>query len=100
MKVKINSVHFKTDKALDEFIETKIGKLFSLHEGIHNSDVTLRLDKDDNHENKVVEIRLDLAGGEVFAKKQCKSFEEATDLAIDALKKQLIKHKDKIKNQI
>lgn len=99
MKVKINSVHFKTDRSLDEFIETKLSKLNGLHDGIHNSDVILRLDKDDNHENKVVEIRLDLAGGEVFAKKQCKTFEEATDLAIDALKKQLIKHKEKTKTK-
>jgi putative sigma-54 modulation protein len=100
MKVKINSVHFKTDKSLDDFIESKLNKLFTLHESIHNSDVTLRVDKDDSHENKVVEIRLDLPGGEIFAKKQCKTFEEATDMTIDALKKQLIKHKEKTKSKV
>lgn len=97
MKVKINSVHFKTDKSLDDFIQSKVEKLFTLFEGIHGADVILRLDKDENHENKVVEIKLDTPGVEVFAKKQCKTFEEATDLTIDALKKQLLKHKDRIK---
>ncbi|MGY0040426.1 HPF/RaiA family ribosome-associated protein [Pedobacter sp. NJ-S-72] len=34
-------------------------------------------------------------GGILFAKEQCKSFEEATDLSIESLKKQITKHKEK-----
>ena len=34
-------------------------------------------------------------GKELFAKKQCKSFEEAADTAVDALRRQLKKYKDK-----
>jgi putative sigma-54 modulation protein len=34
-------------------------------------------------------------GNDLFAKKQSKSFEEATDIAVDALRKQLTKHKEK-----
>jgi len=33
----------------------------------------------------------------LFSKKQSKTFEEALDNATDALKKQLIKHKEKVK---
>jgi putative sigma-54 modulation protein len=36
-----------------------------------------------------------LPGNTIFAKEQCKTFEEATDLAIESLRKQIAKHKTK-----
>ncbi len=36
----------------------------------------------------------------MFAKEQCKSFEEATDLAIESLRKQITKHKDKTRTKL
>ena len=53
----------------------------------------LRLDKGDSHENKVAEIKLLVPGNDLFAKRQCKTFEEATDLAVEALRRQLKKQK-------
>ncbi len=97
MKVNINSVKFKTDKKLDEFIQDKISKLSSMHDGIIGSDVTLRLDSNEKTQHKIAEIRLAIKGNDLFAKKETKSFEESVDSAIDALKKQLVKHKEKIK---
>jgi len=99
MKVKISSLHFKTDQKLDDFIENKVGKLFNFHDQITGSEVILKLDKDSSKENKVAEIKLDVPGADIYAKKQSKSFEEATDLAVDALKKQLIKHKERLKQK-
>ncbi|MBU1014587.1 MAG: ribosome-associated translation inhibitor RaiA [Bacteroidetes bacterium] len=98
MKVSINSVHFKTDKKLDLFITEKLNKLATIHTDLIGSDVMLKLANTDNPDNKIIEIRLLIKGNDIFAKKQSKSFEEATDLAIDALKKQLKKHKEKLKN--
>ncbi|MFN8134568.1 MAG: ribosome-associated translation inhibitor RaiA [Bacteroidales bacterium] len=95
MKVNINSVHFKTDKKLDSFITEKVEKLSDLYDGIIGSEVTLRVNNNEDHENKIAEIRLLVPGNDLFAKKQCKSFEEATDIAVDALRKQLTKHKEK-----
>ena len=97
MKVNISSLHFKTDQKLDDFIENKVKKLKQFHNEIVSGDVVLKLDKDINQENKVTEIRLDVPGADIYAKKQSKSFEEATDLAVEALKKQLIRHKEKLK---
>ncbi len=99
MNITINSVKFKTDRKLEDFIESKVGKLNNLYEGIHSSEIILRLDKDEQKENKITEIKLNIKGGELFAKKRSKSFEEGTDLAVDALKKQLIKHKDKLRSR-
>lgn len=97
MNININSVHFKTDVKLDNFIEKKLQKLSGMHEGVMGSDVTLRVDNSETRENKVAEIKLMLRGEELFAKKQSKTFEEATDMAVDALKKQIEKHKERFK---
>jgi putative sigma-54 modulation protein len=95
MKVNINSVHFKTDKKLDSFITEKVEKLSDLYDGIIGSEVTLRVNNGEDPDNKIAEIRLLVPGNDLFAKKQSKSFEEATDIAVDALRKQLSKHKEK-----
>jgi putative sigma-54 modulation protein len=97
MKVNIQSVHFDADQKLIDFIETKIEKLTSQYDKIIETDVTLRLDKATNNENKIAEIRLHVPGNDLYAKRQCKSFEEATDQSVDALKNQIIKHKEKQK---
>lgn len=95
MNIQIHSLRFDADKKLIDFVHQKLGKLTQFDEGIVNAEVTLRLDKDQERENKISEIRLDLSGGPLFAKKQSKTFEEATDEAIDALKKQITRHKQK-----
>ena len=95
MKVKIQSVHFDADQKLESFIHTKLDKLISKNQNIVQAEVTLKLDKAQSMENKVTEIKLEVPGNNLFAKKQSKSFEEATDVAIDALNKQLKKYKEK-----
>ena len=97
MKINISSVHFKADQKLEDFIQERIEKLSGIYDGIIGSEVTLKLDKSNNTDNKVTEIKLFIRGNDLFAKKQCKSFEEATDSAVEALRKQLTKHKEKIK---
>ena len=96
MKTNIQSVHFDADKKLLEFIQGRIDKLTHYYDGILRSDITLRLDKSDGVENKIAEIKLHIPGNDLFAKKQCKSFEEAVDTSIDALKTQVKKHKEKV----
>lgn len=97
MNIKINSVHFKADGKLETFIKDRLQKMLSFYEGIINSEVILKLVNTESRDNKMVEIRLVIRGYDLFAKKQARSFEEATDQATEALKKQLIKHKEKIR---
>lgn len=96
MATKVHSIHFDADAKLLDFIEVKVGKLDQFFDNIIGSEVYLKVDNDDSKENKVAEIKVMIPGKELFAKKQCKSFEEATDLAVDALKRQIKKHKGKI----
>lgn len=95
MNVKINAVKFRADQKLENFIHEKISKVTSLNNQILNAEVHLKLEKDDERENKVVDIRLDVPGHNIFATKQAKSFEEATVLTIDAIHQQLDKLKTK-----
>ncbi len=95
MNIQIHSVRFDADKKLIDFVNQKLGKLTQYGEDIVNAEVYLRLDKDQTRENKISEIKLNISGGPLFARKQSKTFEEATDEAINALKKQITKHKQK-----
>ena len=97
MNVKINSVHFKADKKLESFITERLQKMPSLYEGIIGSEVMLKLENSESRDNKIAEIRLIIKGYDLFAKKQSTTFEEATDKAIEALRKQLVRHKEKIR---
>ena len=97
MKVNINAVHFKADTKLENFIERKVGKLSGMFEGVIGSEVTLKVEQSETKDNKIAEIRLLIKGYDLFAKKQSNTFEEATDIAIDALKKQLEKYKKRLK---
>lgn len=95
MRVKIQSIHFDADIKLLNFVEGKVDKLNTFSNTIIDSEVFLRLEKSSSAENKVAEIKLLIPGNELFAKRQCKTFEEATDQAVEALRSQLKKQKEK-----
>ena len=95
MDFNVNTVHFTADEKLVNYIHDKVKKLELIYDNIIASEIYLRIDKNESHENKVAEVKLLLPGSELFAKKQCNSFEEAADSAVQALKKQVDKHKSK-----
>ncbi len=100
MEIKINSVHFTADQRLVDFVNKKVGKLDTFFDGIINAEVTLKVLKPEAAKNKVSELKISIpANGYLFAKKEADTFEEATDLAIDAVRKQIDKYKEKIKNK-
>lgn len=98
MKVNISSLHFKSDVKLEDFIREKTSKLSGHFDGVIGCDVTLKLDTAQNNENKIVEMRVLIPGNDLFSKKQARTFEEATDQTVDALRRQLQRYKEKLKN--
>jgi putative sigma-54 modulation protein len=98
MNIKIHSIHFDADSKLLNFIEHKVKKLPQYFVGIIGAEVFLRLEKVQDMENKIVEIKLFIPGNDIFAKKQSKTFEESTDDCIEALRRQLKKHKEKLRS--
>lgn len=100
MEIKINSVHFNADQKLMDFVNKKVSKLDTFFDGIINAEVILKVLKPETANNKVSELRISIpANGYLFAKKQADTFEEATDLAIEAVRKQLDKYKEKLKSK-
>lgn len=95
MEIKIHSIHFDADRKLLDYINDKVTKLTLFFDNIITCEVFLKLDKSSDKENKITEIKILIPGKELFAKKQCKSFEEATDLVAEALRKQVVKHKER-----
>ena len=96
MEVKIKSIHFDATEKLEEFINKKAQKLARRNEAVTAFDVTLKVVKPETAMNKEAAIKLIVPGGDdLFASKTADSFEEAVDLAIDALDHQLVKLKDK-----
>jgi putative sigma-54 modulation protein len=96
MQIKIQSIHFDADKSLLEFIQKKIDKLGHYYDGIMGGEVFLRLDKADDTQNKIAEIKIQTRTGDLFAKRQCKSFEEAVIESTEALSEQVKRHKEKL----
>ncbi len=94
MKLQMHSIHFDADIKLLNFIQKKTDKLHTFYDRIIDGEVIMRLEKNDI-DNKVVEIKVNLPGSQLFAKEQSKSFEAATDMAVEALRRQLKKFKDK-----
>ena len=78
-----------------DFIQKKADKLDTFYDQIISGEVYLRLENVEDEANKITEIKLTLPGSQVFCKEKCKTFEEGTDLAIECLRKQIEKHKQK-----
>lgn len=100
MKVNVHAVNFNVDRKLIDFINERLGKLEKFYDKVVASDVFLKLDNTSEKENKIVEVKIHVPGDDFMVKKQCKSFEEAVELASESLERLLVKRKEKIRTHI
>ncbi len=92
MEVKIKAIHFDATAKLEEFINKKAQKLARRNEEVTEFNVTLEVVKPKTSMNKEAAIKLIIPNREdLFASKVADTFEEAIDLCIDALERQLEK---------
>ena len=96
MRVQTQSIHFDADKKLIEFIEKRTEKLSKFYSKIISVDVVLKLEKTGKIQDKVADIKISIPGAILVAKDSSKVFEESIDNAVDSLKRQLLKHKEKM----
>lgn len=95
MEVKIQSIHFDASEQLQSFIQKKVVKLEKYYDDIKKVEVSLRVVKPETAENKEAGVKVIVPSGDLYASKICNTFEEAVDLSVEALEKQLVKHKEK-----
>ncbi|MEN9336991.1 MAG: hypothetical protein RLZZ500_1978 [Bacteroidota bacterium] len=100
MKVNVNAVNFSVDRKLIDFIQVRLDKLEKFYDKIVASDVFLKVDNTSEKENKQVEVKIHVPGDDFVVKKQCKTFEEAVELAAESLERLLVKRKEKIRSHI
>ena len=93
MKLQIQSIHFTINNDLNNLIKRKIFKIFNIDKNILNTEIFLKLDKPSSYNNKIFEIKIQSSKSSYFAKKKSNTFEESLDLALHALRKQIVKNK-------
>ena len=97
MKVHTHSVHFSADAKLISFIEKKLNKLDQFFDRIVSANVTLKLENSGQVKDKVVDIRINIPGTVLYVKETNKTFEASIDSAISSLKRQVLKHKERLR---
>ncbi len=98
MEIKIQSIHFDATEKLQAFIEKKVAKLEKTYEDIQKVEVQLKVVKPAAALNKEVQLSVIVPGTTLFVEKVCDTFEESIDQTVDAMKVQLTKFKEKIRN--
>lgn len=93
MQMQIHSIHFDADARLLEFVEHKIDKLNTFHDQIISCEVFLRVEKSDDRDNKVSEVKIHVPGADFFAKRKAASFEAGIDEVVEAIRRQIRKQK-------
>ena len=99
MEVRIQSIHFDASEQLQAFIQKKASKLEKYYDDIKKVEVSLKVVKPETSANKEAGVKVLVPNGECFASKICDTFEESIDLCVEALEKQLVKYKEKIRNK-
>lgn len=95
MKIQMQSIRFDADRKLLDYIQKRIDKLDRIYERITDGEVIMRLEKNDQHMNKIIEFKINIPGEQLFVKEKSRTFEAATDKAVEALKRKLKKYKNK-----
>ena len=57
--------------------------------------MSLKVVKPETAENKEAGVKVIVPNGDFYASKICDTFEEAIDLSVEAVEKQLVKYKEK-----
>lgn len=99
MEVRIQSIHFDASEQLQSFIQKKTAKLEKYYDDIKKVEVSLKVVKPETAENKEAGVKVLVPNGELYASKICDTFEEAIDVCVEALEKQLVKYKEKQRNK-
>ena len=98
MEVRIQAIHFDASEKLQDFIQ-KTAKLEKYCDDINKVEVSLKVVKPETAMNKEAGIKVLAMNGEFFAEKVSDTFEEAIDVCVDALSKQLTKTKEKLRGK-
>ena len=96
MKINTTSIHFDADQKLLDYIQRKTSKLDQFYDRIIDAHIYLKLENSGQVRDKIVEIKLMVPGDVLMATEVSKTFEASTDAAVDNMKRQLNRYKDRL----
>jgi putative sigma-54 modulation protein len=100
MKVFTQSVNFNADSDLIKLAEKKVESLVRFHDKIVDAEVFLKVQNTSDKENKITEVKINIPGNELIVKRETRTFEEGLSLAVDSLKRQLKRSKEKHRDSL
>jgi putative sigma-54 modulation protein len=81
---------------LETIIQSKLEKLTAIYERIDHADIYLKTGDQTMPNAKILEARLSVPKGDLFARAQDDTYEKALAKVVEKLKRQLKKHKAKL----
>lgn len=97
MEIKIKTIHFEAGEKLQDYIQKRVSKIEKFSSDIRKVEVSLKVTKPETSMNKNATLSIVLPGDELFAEKIGDTFEEAVDLCVETLTRQLEKYKEKVR---
>ncbi len=94
MQINISGHHVELTPAIKNYVNTKLDRLERHHDRITSTNVILSVDK----LRQKAEASVHVSGKDFFADCESEDLYAAIDLLADKLDRQLIKHKEKMRN--
>ena len=99
MKINTTAIHFDADQKLIDYIEKKTTKLEQFFDRIIDAQVYLKLENSGQVRDKIVEMKLMVPGDTLMATEVSKTFEASLDAAVDNMKRQLNRYKERLQSK-
>ncbi|MBQ0062746.1 MAG: ribosome-associated translation inhibitor RaiA [Prevotella sp.] len=97
MELQIKAINFEATEKLQAFVEKKAAKLEKQCDEVQKVEVQLKVVKPQTAVNKTVTLEVKVPGKSFFTEKTTDTFEQGVDDCIDAMKIQLVKYKEKLR---
>jgi len=94
MKIDIHAKNVSINDSLKSLIINKVNKLETFHSHIISTDVYLRNEGESSASNEI-QIKMNVKNQTLISKESGESFEKVLDNAVDSMKRQLQKTKEK-----
>lgn len=94
MQINISGHHIDVTEAMNSYVNTKLEKLSRHHDRITSTNVILSVEK----LQQKAEATIHVSGKDLFAEAESDDMYSAIDQLSDKLDRQLIKHKEKVRN--
>ena len=95
MQINLTGHHVEITDSLRDYVNSKFSRLERHFDNMTNAHVVLTLEK----LQQIAEAKINLSGGEIFANSQHEDMYAAIDGLFDKLDRQVIKHKEKLKQK-